>query len=136
MGNFDQNRHSVQLNLRVAPEVRTKLDALAREFGYAPEGRGISGLVSDLVIGPKASPENALSEVAIIGQDVGRAMRALAERIEDQSGCDDCRAIRAELQAIRRDIATTLKQALPAYEKRVLSPQGSHDDWSSSHRRR
>ena len=136
MGNFDQNRHSVQLNLRVAPAVRTKPDALAREFGYTPEGRGVSGLVSDLVTGPQAKPEHALSEAAIIGQDVGRATRALAERIEDQSGCDDCRAILAELQALRRDIVTMLKQALPTYEKRVLSAQASHDDWSSSNRSR
>lgn len=136
MGKFDQNRHSVQLQLRVLPTIREKLDSLATEFGYAPEGRGLSGLVSDLVIGPQASPENALSEIAIIGQDVGRAMRALAKRIEAQGDCDDCRAILTELQAIRRDIATALKRALPTYEKRVLSASASHDDWSSSNRSR
>jgi hypothetical protein len=136
MGNFDQNRHSVQLNLRVKQEVREKLDSLAEEFGYTPEGRGVSGLVSDLVCGPKANPEHALSEAAIIGNDVGRAMRALSKRIEAQGDCDDCRALLAELQATRRDIAMTLKQAVPVYENRVLSPQGSHDDWSASNRRR
>src|ERR1035438_7415851 len=113
MGNFDQNRHSVQLNLRVPPAVREKLDSLAVEFGYAPEGRGLSGLVSDLVMGPQAKPEHALSEAAIIGQDVGRAMRALALRIEAQGDCGDCAETRVELQAIRRDIAAALKQALP-----------------------
>jgi hypothetical protein len=136
MSKFAQNRNTVPRQIRVTPQVSAKLDQLCEKGGYTPQGRGSSGLVSDLVTGPEANPENALNEVAIIGSDVGRAMRALAIRIERQADdetqvvCDDCAAILAELQAIRRDIVATLKQALPAYETRVFSTRESHDNWS------
>jgi hypothetical protein len=120
--------------LRLKPDTKARLDALARDGGYTPSGTGVSGCISDLVNGTenaaKANPEEALGQVSRMAAGCADALFALADRLRADGELHECARLHADLVQVRDDIATVLRSALATYNERALAASAAFDDWS------